>query len=74
MEPRFGADFGAVRMHTDDRAANLNRQVSAQAFTVGNQIFFGRDRFQPETSDGRELIAHELTHTIQQARRRPAGG
>ncbi len=66
MEPRFGADFSAVRIHTDDRAASLNRQLSAQAFTVGNHVFFGRDRFQPDTSEGRELIAHELTHTIQQ--------
>jgi len=66
MEPRFGANFSAVRIHTGDRAASLNRQLNAQAFTVGNQVFFGRDRFQPETPDGRELIAHELTHTIQQ--------
>jgi hypothetical protein len=66
MEPRFGADFSGVRVHTDDRAARLSRQLNAQAFTVGNQVFFGRDRFQPETSAGRELIAHELTHTIQQ--------
>jgi hypothetical protein len=66
MEPRFRANFGNVRVHTGDKAANLSRQVSAQAFTVGNQIFFGKDRFRPETSDGKELIAHELTHTIQQ--------
>jgi len=66
MEPRFGADFSAVRIHTGERAAQLSRQVSAQAFTVGNQIFFGKDRFRPDTADGKELIAHELTHTIQQ--------
>jgi hypothetical protein len=66
MEPRFRANFGNVRVHTGDKAANLSRQVSAQAFTVGNQIFFGKDRFRPETSEGKELIAHELTHTIQQ--------
>src|SRR5436190_13108320 len=66
MEPRFGADFGSVRVHTDEGAARLDRRLSAQAFTVGNQVFFGRDRFQPETPEGRELIAHELTHTIQQ--------
>lgn len=66
MEPRFRADFGNVRVHTGERAARLNRQVSAQAFTVGNQIFFGRGKFQSETSEGRELLAHELTHTIQQ--------
>src|SRR5205814_7469019 len=66
MESRFGADFSGVRVHTNDRAASLSRQVSAQAFTVGNQIFFGKDRFQPETHEGKELIAHELTHTLQQ--------
>ncbi|MGB8699156.1 MAG: DUF4157 domain-containing protein, partial [Thermosynechococcaceae cyanobacterium] len=66
MEPRFQADFSQVKIHTGDRAARLNRQVNAQAFTVGNQIFFGRDQFQPEQPQGRELIAHELTHTIQQ--------
>lgn len=66
MEPRFGANFGAVRIHTGETSAQLNRQVSAQAFTVGNQIFFGKDRFRPESHEGKELIAHELTHTIQQ--------
>lgn len=66
MEPRFRADFSSVRIHTDNRAANLNRQLNAQAFAVGNSIFFGSNKFQPETSEGRELIAHELTHTIQQ--------
>ena len=66
MEPRFNADFSRVRVHTGEQAARLNRQFSAQAFAVGNQVFFGRDRFKPETEEGRELIAHELTHTIQQ--------
>jgi len=66
MEPRFDADFSKVRIHTGEQAARLNRQVSAEAFTVGNQVYFGRDRFQPESNEGRELIAHELTHTIQQ--------
>jgi hypothetical protein len=66
MEPRFGADFSGVRIHTGERAAQLSRQVSAQAFTVGNQIFFGKDQFRPETHEGKALIAHELTHTIQQ--------
>jgi hypothetical protein len=66
MEPRFKADFSDVKIHTGDKAAGLNRQFSAQAFTVGNQIFFGKDRFRPETQEGKELIAHELTHTIQQ--------
>ncbi|MCE9667756.1 DUF4157 domain-containing protein [Myxococcus stipitatus] len=66
MEPRFRADFSGVRVHTGDNAARLNRQLNAQAFTVGNQIFFGKDRFRPDSAEGQELIAHELTHTIQQ--------
>lgn len=66
MEPRFGADFGAVRMHTDANAAVLSRQLAAQAFTTGNHIYFGGGRYQPETASGRELIAHELAHTVQQ--------
>ena len=66
MEPRFNADFSRVRIHTDTQAQRLNRQVNAKAFTVGNHIFFGRNQFQPENEDGKELIAHELTHTLQQ--------
>jgi len=66
MEPRFRADFGRVRIHTDDRAARLSRRLSAYAFTTGNHIFFAQGRYQPESYEGRELIAHELTHTIQQ--------
>lgn len=66
MEPRFGADFSGVRIHGGEKAAVLSRKLGAQAFTVGDHIFFGRDRFRPESSEGRELIAHELTHTIQQ--------
>jgi hypothetical protein len=66
MEPRFRADFSKVRIHTGDKAAALNRQVGARAFAFGNQVFFGKDRFKPDTAEGKELIAHELTHTIQQ--------
>ncbi|HZI11157.1 MAG TPA: DUF4157 domain-containing protein, partial [Myxococcus sp.] len=66
MEPRFRADFSGVRVHTGPTSARLNRQLSAQAFTVGNHIFFGKDRYRPDQPEGQELIAHELTHTIQQ--------
>jgi len=66
MEPRLQADFSAVRVHTGDSAARASRRLNAAAFTLGHQVFFGRDRFQPESNAGRELIAHELTHTIQQ--------
>ncbi|MEQ1353486.1 MAG: DUF4157 domain-containing protein, partial [Candidatus Acidiferrum sp.] len=55
MEPRFGADFSNVRIHTGESAANLNRQVNAHAFAVNNNVFFGKDKFQPETHDGKEL-------------------
>jgi hypothetical protein len=66
MEPRFGANFGGVRVHTGDAAARQSEQLNAHAFTVGDNIVFGRDKFQPQSAGGRELIAHELTHTIQQ--------
>ncbi|MEY4764480.1 MAG: hypothetical protein RI907_1153, partial [Pseudomonadota bacterium] len=66
MEPRFQADFSAVRIHTDEAAAQQSRRLNAAAFTVGHQIFFGKGAFQPDSAAGRELIAHELTHTIQQ--------
>ena len=66
MEPRFGARFDNVRIHTGEKAERLNRQVSAHAFTVGPDIFFARGQYQPDNPAGRELIAHELTHTIQQ--------
>lgn len=66
MEPRLRADFSAVRVHTDGRAAGLASRLAARAFAFGRDIFFGRGEFQPETPAGQELIAHELTHTIQQ--------
>lgn len=66
MEPRFGANFSHVRVHTDASAAQQSERLGANAFTVGEHIFFGKDKFQPQSSSGKELIAHELTHTIQQ--------
>ncbi|MGC8774144.1 MAG: eCIS core domain-containing protein [Chlorobaculum sp.] len=66
MEPRFNADFSNVRIHSDPEAASLNNQLSARAFTHRNHIFFSRDQYQPGTSGGKHLLAHELTHTIQQ--------
>jgi hypothetical protein len=66
MEPRFGASFAHVRIHTDDAAAQHSANLNAQAFTVGEHVFFGRDKFQPQSASGRELIAHELVHTVQQ--------
>jgi len=66
MEPRFNADFSNVRVHQDAESAGLSNQLSARAFTYQNHIFFSRNQYQPGTSDGQHLLAHELTHTIQQ--------
>ena len=66
MEPRFGADFGVVRLHSGTEAATLSAAVGARAFTAGVHIHFGAGQFEPATLAGRELIAHELAHTLQQ--------
>lgn len=66
MENRFGQDLGHVRIHTGERAAELSSQLNAHAFTVGSHIYFGKDHFQPNSRNGLELIAHELTHTFHQ--------
>jgi pyrrolidone-carboxylate peptidase len=66
MESRFGADFSGVRVHNDSTAVNLSSQLNAQAFTVGGDIYFNSGKYAPGTGEGRQLIAHELTHTIQQ--------
>jgi uncharacterized protein DUF4157 len=67
MESRFGRDFGDVRIHTDNGAAASARAVSAVAYTIGNRIVFGAGHYSPHTTPGRRLLAHELTHTIQQS-------
>ena len=67
MEQRFGRDFSAVRIHDDARAHDSARAANAQAYTVGDHIVFGAGRYQPETSAGQHLLAHELAHTVQQA-------
>lgn len=66
MESGFGADFGNVRIHTDSNADNLSRSIQATAFTTGSDIFFKQGAYDPNSSSGQELLAHELTHTIQQ--------
>ena len=66
MEPRFGADFSSVRVHTDAESAGLSNRLSARAFTHGSHVFFSNNQYQPGTSEGKHLLAHELTHTIQQ--------
>jgi hypothetical protein len=67
MESRFGHDFSQVRVHTDPAAAESARAVHARAYTVGNHVVFGAGEYQPHSIEGRRLLAHELTHTVQQA-------
>ena len=64
--PRFGHDFSQVRVHTDARAATVARSLDALAFTVGNDIAFAPGQYRPGSDEGRALLAHELTHTLQQ--------
>ncbi len=66
MEQAFGADFSGVRVHTDTQSAQLNRSIQAKAFTTGQDIFFGQGTYNPASRGGQELIAHELTHVVQQ--------
>lgn len=66
MESAFQADFSSVKVHTDHRADQLNRSLQARAFTTGQDIFFRRGEYQPGSSSGKELLAHELTHVVQQ--------
>ena len=66
FEPRFGYDFSQVQLHKDLKAAEIARSVNACAFTTGNNIVFGADQYAPGTVTGRRLLAHELTHVIQQ--------
>ncbi len=77
LEPRFDADFSNVRIHDDAQAARLSTRIGARAFAYGNHIFFNEGQFQPDTAAGQHLLAHELTHTIQQrasVQRKSAGG
>ncbi|KAA5548461.1 DUF4157 domain-containing protein [Adhaeribacter rhizoryzae] len=66
MEAGFGTDFGNVRTHTNADAVQMNKDLSAQAFTHGNDIYFNAGKYAPETHEGKRLLAHELTHTVQQ--------
>jgi len=66
MESRFGYDFSKVRIHTGDSAAQSAHAVDAHAYTVGTDVVFGSGKFAPDTAAGRKLLAHELTHVVQQ--------
>ena len=67
MENRFGYDFSRVRVHTDSAAAASAKALQARAYTVGGDIVFGSGRYSPQTHEGRRLLAHELTHVVQQS-------
>ncbi|WP_367867724.1 DUF4157 domain-containing protein [Pedobacter sp. WC2423] len=66
MENSFGADFSAVRIHDNSNAVQMNEGLNAQAFAHGNDIYFNSGKYNPETASGKHLLAHELTHTVQQ--------
>ncbi|PJJ10309.1 uncharacterized protein DUF4157 [Flavobacterium sp. 1] len=66
MESRFGIDFSGVRIHTGSQAVQMSRELNAQAFTVGNDVYFNEGKYNPNSESGRHLLAHELTHTVQQ--------
>jgi hypothetical protein len=74
MSARLGHDFSGVRVHADSEADALNQRLSAKAFTTGPDIFFKRGTYEPGSSSGRELIAHELSHVTQQDSGRVPGG
>jgi hypothetical protein len=67
MEQRFGHDFSTVRVHSGAAAEHSAKDVNGHAYTVGHDIVFGAGRFAPGTHEGRRLIAHELTHVVQQS-------
>jgi hypothetical protein len=71
MEPRFGYDFSQVRVHADARAADSARAVNALAYTVGRDVVFGAGQYAPHTAAGERLVAHELTHVLQQGGQAP---
>ncbi|MGG6229315.1 DUF4157 domain-containing protein [Tenacibaculum sp. SDUM215027] len=66
MESGFGADFSGVRVHNDSNAVQMNKELGSQAFTNGNDIYFNEGKYNPSSESGKHLLAHELTHTVQQ--------
>ena len=71
MEPRFGHDFSTVRVHADARSSESARAMQARAYTHGQEVVFGAGQFAPETNPGKNLLAHELTHVVQQSDQSP---
>jgi hypothetical protein len=74
FEQRFGHDFSRVRIHVDDRAAVSARSLGALAYTAGDNVVFGRGQYVPGSTSGRRLLAHELTHAMQQGGRAASSG
>ncbi|BAZ29773.1 hypothetical protein NIES4074_22200 [Cylindrospermum sp. NIES-4074] len=66
MEKAFGADFSGVKVHTDGKSDQLNQSIQAKAFTTGQDVFFRQGEYNPGSRGGQELLAHELTHVVQQ--------
>jgi len=66
MESRLGADFSDVRVHTDPTAGESARSVQAHAYTVGSDVVFQSDKYAPDSDSGKRMLAHELTHVVQQ--------
>ncbi len=66
FEPRFGQDFSGVKIHTDENAAKSAQSINALAYTSGNNIVFNSGQYSPESDSGKKLMAHELTHVVQQ--------
>jgi len=66
MQARLGQDFGDVKVHNDSQAHESARSVNAHAYTVGSNIVFQRDKYDPSSSEGKTMLAHELTHVVQQ--------
>ena len=66
LSSKIGSDFSKVKIHTDAKSADMNRQLGAKAFTHGNDVYFNKGNFNPGTPDGKRLLAHELTHVVQQ--------
>ena len=66
MNTSFGSDFSNVKIHNDSESADMNKELNAHAFTHGSDIYFNSGKYSPESKDGQHLLAHELTHTVQQ--------
>lgn len=73
MEPRFGYSFEHVKIHTDFKAAQSANAINAKAYTSGNNVVFASGKYNPNSTNGKKLIAHELTHVLQQGKRKKVG-